>query len=185
MHFPSKLHSNHTWHMIHVLRWKQLSEFSKTLRTYCFHWNSWLLSQQQVSEVGEGINTPFRKKTKRWVTFSYWDAASQCAFGPASEGRTSSASPWHCQGMWFCYFISVLGLSVWFLSSLHAPWVPIDVCSGCGSCSYLWRGLLFLSMTNTIFPAIFWNSCFCTALPCCCPLCLESDRDFWICAELD
>lgn len=64
----------------------------------------------------------------------------------------------HCQGTWFCLLVSVLGLPVWSLSSLHIAWVPADPCNGCGSCSYCWRGLAVLTMTSTIFPAFFWNT---------------------------
>lgn len=172
MHFPSKLHPSHTWHMVHVLRWKQLSEFSKPLRMYCFHWNSWLLSQQDIPEMKSSIHH-FGKKT-RWDTFSSWVLFWSCQWG-SYQLCFSMALPGNM-------IFNVFGLCpwpVWSLSSLHVPWVPTDVCSGCGSCSYLRRGLAFLSMTNTIFPAIFWSSCLCTVLPCCSPLLPGSDHDFW------
>lgn len=130
------------------LGWKQLSQISKTLRTYCFHWNSWLLSQQHVPEVKSSTHHFGKKKRMRYLQLL------RCS---------SSGLFWSCQWgsyqLWFSMALpgnmvlpfDLCPWPVWSLSSLHVAWVPTDLCSGCASCSYHWRGLAFLSMTSTIF----------------------------------
>lgn len=177
------------------LGWKQLSQISKTLKTYCFHWNSWLLSQQHVPEV--------KSSTRH--------------FGKKKEDEISSATEMQLIRALLVLPMRVIpalvlhgiarehGFAIWSLSLACLISEQPPCCMGT-HWSMQWLCFLLLPLKRSCIPkhdqhhfpssAIFWNTCLCTALPCCSPLLPESDPGFWLwfmqwcckqggCAELD